>query len=128
MAGTVTATESRPINGIAKIVFTWTSSSGGAADGATAGYYTGELIRVVQVPDGGGTQPTDAYDLTLLDDDGVDVLFGLGANVSNAAASQKHGIKDGLGAVVGSLLTLHVTNAGNAKGGKTIVYIRGSAG
>lgn len=124
MAGTVTVAEQPPINGITRVRFTWTSSSGGAADGATANYYAGEVIRVVQVPDSGGTQPSDAYDLTLLDDDGGDVLFGLGTNISNGAASQKHGVKDGLGAVAGSKLALHVTNAGDTKGGQTIVYLR----
>ena len=122
MAGTVTLTEithTQP----KKITFTWTSSAGGAADGATSGTYSGEIIRAVQVPDSGGTQPTDLYDVVLTDADGADVLHGLGANLSNAAATNK-AAKDGLGAVVNSVLTLAVTNAGNAKGGKTIVYLR----
>ena len=124
MAGTVTVAEQGQLAGITRIAYTWTSSAGGAADGATTGLYSGELVRAVQAPDAAGTQPTDLYDVTVVDDDGVDVLFALGANVSNAAPSQKHGVKDGLGAVAGSTLTLHVTNAGNAKGGKTILYLR----
>ena len=122
MAGTVTLTEITHTQ-IKKITFTWTSSAAGAADGATSGTYTGELVRVVQVPDGGGTQPTDLYDVEVTDADGADVLHGLGANLSNAAATNK-AAKDGLGTVVNSVLTLAVTNAGNAKGGKTIVYLR----
>lgn len=53
----------------------------------------------------------------------VDVLKGLGADLGNAANTYKAD-SDGLGAVVESKLTLAVTNAGNAKGGKTILFIR----
>lgn len=122
MAGTVTTTEitHQPVK---KVVFDWTSSAAGAADATTTGYYTGRLIYAAQIPDAGGTQPTDAYDVTVVDADGVDLLKALGANLSNAATTYK-AEADGLGAVVESQLTLGVTNAGNAKGGKTILYIR----
>jgi hypothetical protein len=122
MAGTVTKSEitHQPIK---KITFTWTSSAGGQADAETAEFYTGRVIYAVQIPDGGGTQPTDQYDVVVTDADGVDVLKGLGANLSNAANTYKAD-SDGLGAVVESKLTLAVTGAGNAKGGKTILFIR----
>jgi hypothetical protein len=123
MAGTVTTTEVNWAR-VKKVTFVWTSSAGGAADATTSQSYTGEIIRAVQIPDSGGTQPTDLYDVVVTDGDGADVLHGTGANLSNAAATNKHGAKDGLGTVVNSTLTLAVTNAGNAKGGKTIVYIR----
>ena len=122
MAGTVTTTE--VIHGsVKKITFTWLSSAGGAADGACAAALNGRVLYVAQIPDSGGTQPTNAYDVTLVDSDGIDVLKGLGADLSNAANTYKADA-DGLGAVVESVLTLHVTNAGNAKGGKTVVFIR----
>ena len=122
MAGTVTTSEvtHQPVK---KIVFDWTSSAGGAADATTTGYYTGRIVYAAQVPDSGGTQPTDAYDVTVVDGGGGDLLAGLGANLSNAANTYKSDA-NGLGAVVESQLTLAVTNAGNAKGGKTILYIR----
>lgn len=122
MAGTVTITEftHTPLK---KIVFTWTSSAGGAADATTTAYLTGRIVYAAQIPDAGGTQPTNAYDVTVNDADSVDVLAGLGANLSNAASTFK-AESDGLGAVVESKLTLAVTNAGNAKGGKTILFIR----
>lgn len=123
MAGTVTVTESPSIEGLHKVTFTWLSSAGGAADGATTGAYTGEIIRAVQVPDAAGTQPTDLYDVVVNDGDGADVLHALGANISNAAPTNK-APKDGLGAVHTSVLTLAVTNAGTAKGGKTILYVK----
>ena len=122
MAGTVTTTE-ETIGSVKKITFTWTSSAGGAADGTTTGYYTGEIVRVVQIPDSGGTQPTNLYDVTVNDDDSADVLLGLGANLVNNANTDKV-TKDGLGVVANAQLTLGVTNAGAAKGGKTILYLR----
>jgi hypothetical protein len=124
MAGTVTITEANAKDWpISKVTFTWLSDGAtGAADGVTTYAYTGKLVRVVQVPDAAGTQPTDQYDVVVNDDDGADVLAGVGANISNAAKSQTV-TPLSLGAVVESKLTLGVTNAGNAKGGKTIVYI-----
>ena len=122
MAGTVTVTEER-LGKIHKVKFVWLSSAGGAADKTTDGYYTGEIVRAVQIPDGGGTQPTDLYDCAVNDSDGADALYALGANLSNAAATLK-AEKDGLGAVANTKLTLAVTNAGNAKGGQTILFLR----
>lgn len=122
MAGTVTTVEER-IGRIHKVKFTWVSSAGGAADATTTDYYTGEIVRAVQIPDSGGTQPTDQYDVVVNDSDSADALYGLGANLSNAATTLK-AEKDGLGAVANTKLTLAVTAAGNAKGGQTILYLR----
>lgn len=125
MAGTVTATETKGLHGIRRVLFTWVSDASGNADGATTGTYSGEIVRAVHIPDTAGTAPTDLYDVVLNDDDGADVLHGTGANVPIASLStNKAREKDGLGAVHNSLLTLHVTNAGNAKGGKVVVYLK----
>ena len=122
MAGTVTVSEVKHTT-VKKIHWTWTSSAGGAADLATTNAYDGLIERVEFIPDGGGTQPTNAYDVTVVDSASVDVLAALGADLSNAATVTKvH--SNGLGAVAGSTLTLHVTNAGNAKGGQVILYLR----
>lgn len=120
MAGTVTTVEER-IGFIHKITFDWTSSAGGAADATTTNYYTGIVERVVQIP--GAATPTAAYDVVVNDDDGADVLLGLGANLSEAATTQKVAA-DKLGTVANAQLVLAVTNAGNAKTGKTIIYLR----
>lgn len=122
MAGTVTVAEEQ-IGNIHKITFDWLSSAGGAADATTTNYYTGEIVRAVQIPDGGGTAPSAAWDCVVNDDDGADVLIGLGANLSETATTQKVAA-DKLGTVANSPLTLAVTNAGNAKGGNTILYLR----
>ena len=120
MAGTVVVTH-KTFPSMRKVTFVWTSSSGGAADGATTLPVDGAIEAVYQVPDGGGTQPTNAYDIVLTDSDSIDVLNGNGANLSNSANTLT---ATGLLPVSSSILTLAVTNAGNAKGGKTIVYYR----
>lgn len=122
MAGTVSKTEITHAS-VRKITFDWTTTSDGAASATTDHYYTGEILGVAQIPDSGGTQPTNLYDVTVSDGDGVDVLFGLGANLSNAATTYKSHA-DGLCAVVESKLSLAVANAGNAKGGQTVLFIR----
>ncbi len=122
MAGTVTLTE-EIFGSVKKITFAWVSDAAGAADKATAEVYSGEILRAVQIPDGGGTQPSNLYDVVVEDDDAADVLLGLGADLGNTANTDKVA-KDGLGTVSNAALTLKVTNAGNAKGGKTILYIR----
>ena len=119
MAGTVTTTE-EPYGSVKKISFDWLSSAGGAADATTTGYYSGVISRVVTIPDSGGTQPTDNYDLVLNDDDSVDLLDGQGANRDNTNTEQ---LLTGLGVMANAKITLGITNAGNAKGGQTIVYI-----
>ena len=118
MAGVVTVTESR-VGSMKEIVFNWTSSAGGAADGATTFPYSGKLELLTTIPTDG---PTDNYDLTLLDSDGVDVLAGAGANRATATTQQVLG--SSLGAVGNSLLSLHVTNAGDTKSGKVLVHLR----
>lgn len=121
-AQVVTITE-LPYKEIKKITWDWLCTDGGAVVGsATSNYYSGILSRVEFIPDGGATAPTAAYDVTLKNDDGVDLLSGLGADRS-ATATETKNHTDGLGILVKSKLTLAVTNAGNAKGGIVIAYV-----
>lgn len=110
-------------SGIQKIKWDWASSSAGAVSEQTAQYYNGQIMRVVLSPDSATTtQPTDAYDVTILDSDGYDVLGGLGANLTNAATVYKTQ-GDGLGCVQSTQLTLTVANAGDTKGGIVVLYL-----
>lgn len=118
MAGTVTKTE-QTFGRIHKITWTWLSSAGGAADDTTGAYYTGRVVRAVQIPDGGGTAPTTLYDVVVNDADGADVLQGTGGNLNIGTNTESND----LATVATTQLTLAVTNAGNAKGGKTILYV-----
>lgn len=106
---------------ITKITWTWTSSSGGAASEATTQSFTGSLERLVTVPAGGGSAPTDNYDIVVNDGDGVDALLGAGANRDTANTEQVGA--SSLGIVAGSTLTLVVSNAGDTKAGTVHLYL-----
>lgn len=94
----------------------------------------GELLKMVSVPDSGGTQPSNNYDVTLVDESAIDVLEGYGANVSNAAAAAVVPyVKEVITTDVQSALsrpilagtyTFTVANGGNAKGGTALLYYR----
>lgn len=120
MAGTVTITEVSHTS-VKKVTFAWTSSAGGAADGTTTKVFDGRIIGFATIPDS-GTAPTDNYDLTILDADGHDVLLGQGAN--RDTATTEYVSEASLAGVAGSTLALHVTNAGAAKLGVAIIWIR----
>lgn len=128
MAGTVTITYDETET-VRKIKLDWLSSAGGAADGVTK-KLSGQILRVIFKPDAAGTQPTDLYDVVLNDEESVDVLAGLGANLSNANTTQVVPVvTDGNNGnmapmAVSDKLTLAVTNAGNAKGGEITLYLR----
>lgn len=120
-AGTVTVAE-ETFGSVKKITFTWTSTAGGAADGATTFTYNGAIERLVTVPAGGGSAPSDDYDITIVDGDNTDVLMGAGANRDTANTEQV--LASSLGVVANDTLTLHVTNAGATKGGVVYLYLR----
>jgi len=120
VAGAVTTTESVHAS-VKKIAFAWTSSAGGAADGISTNPFDGKIIGLTTIPDGVDA-PTDNYDVEVKDGDGHDVLLGAGAD--RDTANTEHVAEASLGAVAGSKLTIAVTNAGNAKKGTTILYLR----
>lgn len=123
MAGSsVTFTEKT--HGSVKLVkAAWVSDDAtGAVTGESTYYYEGKLDLLATIPSGGGTAPTDNYDVTVTDANGVDVLAGAGAN--RDTANQETVASASLGAVAGSKLTLNVTNAGNSKQGTVYIYIR----
>lgn len=121
MAGTVTKSESIHAS-VKKVAFAWTSDGSGNADATTTAVLDGKIIGLTTIPSGGGTAPTDNYDVALTDVGGHDVLLGAGANRDTAL--QESVAEASLGAVAGSKLTLAVTNAGSAKQGTVIVWLR----
>lgn len=110
---------------------TWVSHTDGVVDLDTH-RIVGEIQRVVFKPDGGGTQPTDLYDVLLKDASGVDVLAGQGANLSNASTTHVCPgvpLKDGTTTstrpiTVAGALNLEVSNSGSGKGGTILLYVR----
>ncbi len=125
MAGTVTYTEE--IHGIfgriKKITMAWTCTAGGAVSGTlTDSVFNGEIVRLVTVPGTAGNAPTDNYDVTIVDEDGTDVLMGAGVDRDTANTEQV--LATSLGVVANDKLELRVANAGSAKSGTVYLYIR----
>jgi len=119
MAGTITAVESR-VGSVKQIVFSWLSdASGDGTATATTYSYSGDLIKVVCVP--GATTPSDLYDVTLSDDNSLDLLAGQGADCPNGSNLV---ITGGFLPVTQSVISLTIANGGNAKIGTVYVYIR----
>lgn len=128
-AQVVTITESNNAqSGLQKIKWVWTtdsangaivaSSTAGEAN-STTGYYTGYVVRFVTDPT--TDAPTDDYDVTIIDDDGVDVLLGYGANRDTSTTEQ---VAEGsLGWIYNSKLSLVIANAGNSKSGIVYLYV-----
>lgn len=120
-AGSATITEVTHKR-ISKVKWAWTcDASGNVSGGAglTTKTFNGKVIGLATDPDGTDI-PTDNYDIEIRDADGMDVLFGGGANRDTA---NNEYVSSGLGAVVESTLELVVSNAGNAKKGVAILYI-----
>jgi len=107
--------------GIDKITFEWLSDDAtGTVSAVTTNKYTGELIRFITDP--GDVAPTDNYDIVITDSDGYDVLHGAGLNRDTANTEQV--LAASLGCCFDTVLTLAISNAGNAKTGKIFLYIR----
>jgi hypothetical protein len=124
--GTVTVAE-QTYTPVKKVTFDWTSAGAGGNAGkaqkTTISPYTGEIISVTTIPSGSAV-PTAAYDVYLYagaDTSGVDVTF---AQVENRSATATENVTAGLGVVAGELITLYIKDAGNAKSGRVIAYIR----
>ena len=118
---------------IVKHAFDWVSNASGAATLASTLPVSGQILRVVIVPSAvAGKEPTILYDMTLTDEQSIDVLAGQGANLSDTASLNVcpgTPLKDGITTttmpmVVDGILTLNVSNAGNTKAGRVIVYVR----
>lgn len=105
-----------------KLVFAWTSNGSGVASEESAEVYDGKVIGLTTIPAGGGSAPTDNYDVVVTDVEGHDVLLGAGAN--RDTANTEHVAEASLGVAASTTLTLGVSNAGDTKAGTVIVYVR----
>ena len=116
----VTITEER-FDKTKKITFDWTSAADGSASDTTTYEYTGRVVFFITDPDG-ISAPTDNYDITITDEDGVDILAGAGAN--RDTANTEYVLESSLGACGYDKLTINITNAGDTKKGKAYLYIK----
>ena len=69
-------------------VLSVTLTSDNAGDAVLTHPINGEILNVVFNPGDGLTSPTAAYDVTVTDPDGVDILVGGGANLSASASTR----------------------------------------
>jgi hypothetical protein len=133
MAGSVNIPPVCNSDPVRRIPLVWTSDAAtGAVSGTYTGIISGVVLRVVIIPNSGGTQPDNLYDVTLLDEGGVDILSGLGANLTNTTTYDKiPGVVHTDGTTtstapraISDKLELRVANAGNSKGGQVVLYVR----
>jgi len=115
-----------------KIDITWLSTDLGVVSAAIASTYAaaqpwngpkptklkGFIVRVVTNP--GATAPTAAYDLTLLDEDGVDVASG---NLADRHESTSEDWIPSDPPYIDGELTFTLAAAGNAKIGVCTIYM-----
>jgi hypothetical protein len=124
-AGTLTCTAADEGRSHVRYSCAWTSTAGGAVSGNGFAVSGGWLESVRFAP--GTTTPTDLYDVTITHSDGSfstgDLLAGTGADLSNTTAKLLtfdpliwH---DGRGT-----FDIVVANAGNAKTGTVVLYVR----
>lgn len=117
-------------------IVAWTSDSSGAAADVLNQIH-GEVLGFQTIPStASGEEPTDNWDLTLLDRDGVDLLDGLGANRNTATVervdtSDRKNIPSDAGYAESAFpvpttgaLTHTVANAGAEKSGTTRIWYR----
>jgi hypothetical protein len=123
--GTIAGFTATPVGQtVVRYEFTWTTDASGnvSANTATLQFKPGYLRQIRFIPSGGGTQPTNNYDVTLVDGSGVDLLNGKGANLSNASGlylTWLPGIYyDGV-----QTLDFVVANGGNAKSGTVVIWL-----
>jgi len=119
----VTITQDSVEYPLQKIQWDWLSATGGAVSSAASGWYCGKIVKVSLASDASPSAPTDGYDVTIEDGDGLDVLSGNGANVTASATVYINDPTKMLWVRSGTL-TLKVANAGDAKGGVVTMLIQ----
>lgn len=128
MAGTVTVTYKK--GSIKRADVSWTSDASGDATGTVQ--LDGEILKVVTNPTDG---PSANYDITIVDEDGVDIAQGLLANRHTTNSEEQYLYEQitlgGTGTdryaapiVHYGACTFTVANAGNAKSGVARIFYR----
>lgn len=106
---------------VAVISYAFTSDASGNVSEETI-KILGRVKRMVTNPDDTHT-PTTGWDLTIKDEDGVDILEGEGANRDIADSGASEEVVLTISVLVASKLTFGITNAGNAKKGVVKLYL-----
>lgn len=87
-AGTITQTKSKVSSNVTLWTFTCTADSADGSFPATASSSDIEGYVILVVTNPGATAPTDNYDITLTDEDSVDVMGGELANRDTSNSEQ----------------------------------------
>lgn len=103
------------------IIWSFISDAAGDASEQTK-KVSGKVKRMVTNPDNTDT-PSANWDLTITDEDGVDILEGEGANRDPAGAGTSEGYAFTISELIASKLTFTVANAGAAKKGVVKLYL-----
>lgn len=118
---------------IRKVIVSWTSDGSGDASG-TSQKLVGELVKATTNPTDG---PTDNYDITLADEDGVNILAGCDDDLADRDTANSEEVyflvKDHAGSplaqslhpVICGPVTVTVAAAGATKSGVLNLFIRG---
>ena len=133
-AGTVTATYAKQYS-VRQVVVDWVSGTDGEAGTASGEIVLdGQIVKVVTNPS--GTAAPDAnYDITLVDEDGVDIAQGLIQNRHTSNTEEAYIFEEvtlgGTATDAAALPVYHsgpvtftVANAGSAKAGRATIYYR----
>lgn len=136
MAGSITVATTEVANNILRYAVTWTSDASGDVSGTAFEMMVGTLIAVEFVPGAGALQPSDLYDVDMVDaqgatmfDDGAGTTIG--ANLSNAIAQNKVPLVGLTGVTIyrrwhhGGTVEPRVSSAGASKSGRIDIYITG---
>jgi len=86
MAGSIVTTVTEVARNLIKYSIAWTADGSGNVNSNPIALRHGRLSQIKFVPTNGGTQPSNGYNVSLPDADGVDLLAGQGQNLSNTAA------------------------------------------
>ena len=121
---------------IRQVIIDWVSDSATGAASGTSHKIVGTLIKAVTIPGAGGSAPTDNYDITLSDGNVTDFLANCKTGLANRDTANTEEVyfflvdQDSsplsLAArpVVCDTLAVAISNAGNTKTGRIILYYR----
>jgi hypothetical protein len=127
-AGSCTPTPAPAYGASTKIhKWEWTSDTDGNVSGEGAITRVSGMILMVRFVPGSGV--SDLYDIEINDENGVDVLQGVGADLSNSASASTNlktpfTAEGGFVYLFQATLTPKVQNAGNAKSGTIFLTVR----
>ena len=122
MAGSVTITYSEHAT-VKYVQWDWTSDSSGDVSGTDTKVIAGVPLRFATNPS--ATAPSANYDIVINDADGIDLAAGNLANRHTSTSEQFiPGGDANPGAAFNGALSLVVSNAGDSKIGKLVMYYR----